>query len=67
MGRPVEVFRYGFEFDGYDAADFRAILDQCIVAVFVSKSESQVSPRSLPPPRHGPGFVTCTPCSSCNG
>jgi hypothetical protein len=40
-GRPLDVIRYGFETDGYAADDFRAILDESIVAVFLSKSESQ--------------------------
>jgi len=34
--------RYGFEDTGYTAAEFRDMLEDCVVAVFVSKSESQV-------------------------
>jgi hypothetical protein len=41
-GYPVDVISYGFEFDGYEPEDFRAILDECVLAVFISKSESQV-------------------------
>jgi hypothetical protein len=40
-GRQLDVVRYGFESEGYTVEDFRAVLDESIVAVFLSKSESQ--------------------------